>query len=172
MTGFWSFFSFTEKRNYEKGVYIVLHSYIISIRNTQTKQRELVIMTNEQFEAIMEVKRAMENNGIMGVQFMKLEGEIATFEAFGRNNEEYVNYLVDIDAVVEGDMEITRETILVEDYDGEIDVTINITTYNERMEQIDFHDELVKTYKREASAIKKAKALCKERGTNWEISNC
>jgi hypothetical protein len=168
MTGFWSFFFL----NYEKGVYLCNKTYIIGIRNTQTKQRELVIMTNEQFEAIMEVKRAMENNGIMGVQFMKLEGEIATFEAFGRNYDEYVNYLVDIDAVVEGDMEITRENILVEEYGDEIDVTINITTYDENMKQIDFKDELVKTYKRLAPAIKRAKTLCKERGTNWEISNC
>jgi hypothetical protein len=130
-------------------------------------------MTNEQYEVIMEAKRNLEGK-VNGVQFMKLENGIATFEAFGRNNEEYINYLVDIDAVVEGyaDIEFKLEMILVEDYDGEIDVTINITTYDENMKQIDFHDELVKTYKREASAIKKAKQLCKERGTNWEISNC
>jgi hypothetical protein len=131
-------------------------------------------MNEKQYEVIQEVKRNMENNGIMGVQFMEFKNGVATFEAFGRNSDEYVNYTVDIDAIIEeeADIEIVRENILVEEYDGEFDVTINITTYDENMKQIAFHDELVKTYKREASAIKKAKTLCKERGTNWEISNC
>ena len=130
-------------------------------------------MNEKEFQVIQEAKRIMEDNGILGIQFMTFKDGIAVYEGFGKGNDEYVNYTVDVEEAIENEeIIIKRVNILVEVYeeDGEIDVTINTWTWDNNMEEIDFQDEIVKTYKRKHAAVKRAKKLAQETmGANLEI---
>ena len=130
-------------------------------------------MNEKEFQVIQEAKRIMEDNGILGIQFMQFKNGIAVFEGFGKRKDEYVNYIVDIEEAIENEeIIIKRVNILVEVYeeDGEIDVTINTWTWDNNMEEIDFQDETVKTYKRMDAAVKRAKQIVQEiMGANLEI---
>lgn len=130
-------------------------------------------MNEQEFQVIQEAKRIMEDNGILGIQFMTFKDGIAVFEGFGKGNDEYVNYTVDVEEAIENEeIIIKRVNILVEVYeeDGEIDVTINTWTWDNNMQEIDFQDETVKTYKRMDAAVKRAKQIVQEiMGANLEI---
>ena len=130
-------------------------------------------MNEKEFQVIQEAKRIMEDNGILGIQFMTFKDGIAVYEGFGKGNDEYVNYTVDVEEAIENEeIIIKRVNILVEVYeeDGEIDVTINTWTWDNNMEEIDFQDETVKTYKRMDAAVKRAKQIVQEiMGANLEI---
>src|SRR5690625_1679974 len=114
-------------------------------------------MTNEQYEVILQAKYMMEQNGVFGVQFMEIENDYAIFEAIASQvgRRKYVNYRVSLyDAIERGYFLIERVNVTVENHSesDEIDVTVNTWTYDEDMTELEFEDELVRTYKRESSA--------------------
>ena len=128
-------------------------------------------MNNEQLAIINQVKDAMIAAGFSTVQFMDFDGEVAVFETAERRG--YKKYTVDVDqAITEDWIQIQSIVYLVEEDDEEIAISEVVTKYDEAMNQTAFDFEIVKSYKRQATAVKNAAKLAEENHGVMEISNC
>lgn len=118
-------------------------------------------MNNQEYEIIEQARRILQGS-VNGIQYMGFEQGIATFEGFGNIRNEYINYTVDVEeAIYNEEIQIKRVNVTVENHqdDGEVDLTVNTWTWDEDMKEISFQDELVKTYKRFSSAVKRAEKI-------------
>ena len=128
-------------------------------------------MTNEQLTIIEQVKNAMQAAGYTTVQFMNFDGEIAVFETAERRG--YKKYTVNVEqAIAEDWIQIQSIVYLIEGDDEEIAISEVVTKYDELMQQTAFDFEIVKSYKREATAVKNAAKLAEQNNGTWELSNC
>ena len=120
-------------------------------------------MTDLQYDLIRKAREVLESSA-KGTQWMGLEGNVATFEIFGRNKGEYVTLTIDLDLVEKDIYEFVENYVTVNSYDQEdgsteYDVDMFTYTYDENMNEIDFKDVTLKTYKREGYANNFAQSL-------------
>lgn len=95
---------------------------------------------------------------------IEMEGEASTRKMGIKELKSWIDDATKEGATVKVSFEEPTEieVVTIEEYDGEYDLYINRYTY-EAVSDFEYEDELVKTYKQHASAVKQAQKIAKER---------
>ena len=116
-------------------------------------------------DLIFEARTMVEQKN-SGVQFIKMDGNKALFEADGQNDQ-YRLFAVDLDELEYGVHRIYETTVNVEADDYSSDVELNEAIYSPDMSTIRFESKTLKEYKRESTAVKFAEKYAKENNVSY-----